>query len=1469
MMIVYLLMCVYTTISTSTITLRKEAYANVSLGSGDTYQISMSDIFDVSRSTSVRYSSNNSKVAVSGTFSRFKPRKADLSFIKSITTMHKASETVVAYIYDETKIAYFDTNVPADSPSYTVIRNEDFSTGGACFDAYYNHISFTVVVLCEDQPAPPLLQSGPSKRIFINVLDYKTGEFIAQKMVYLPNGMEIPVGLRAKVIRQSISTEQDIEQQATNTFLIIYSQGNSFRHTEVNLDMVICRNIDGGILDFDCRTTLNLEESNINIKVLHDMYVEGQDIIITGEHASKKIMITKCSFNATRPGIDCPGESKLMDFSHGFVAPLSMDRFVQIDFENETVTVCPTVKKWDALCPVPQQYSIGKDMWVRDVELNRGLLFLTMHDSLHDHYAGYSMYDVGAGHKISMLHGSSALIYDRNILYRTDYQQNTIFTSYVEDDYILLDPANFSGPIMGDKNVLITATDDKQSSVKFELQIEWVSNSAGPSFSHDTVVPELEYLFDSFVRLPINHRDIHGNGLNFTLEFVGLVKPKITPFVIHTGLLDLEFKVKDRKDARRQNFTDFYFGEGYMVGVDVDKQIDFYDCTLPSYKLLACVLKQSKKISVTSRKILEAGKFSEDYYFAVVGDEKEIEIHIYDGDKITSQSFSKKVVGAEGFLSYSLIEKNTYVGTLAIIVEKENKSRHIEFIQHVPSENKIVQALSDITHSSTESGSFCPKLITANSEGWIYVHSGCENDNRIYVFRMPNTASPLYDIPLSPEIDILTVCYYDEHILVQGKTKKKEEYVSYFTGLYNNYQTREYINTRGTGRVDGEYSVQCESGAQLFSLHYSKEGLHSVDVYYARSSGRASKRLHSRISNSTVPVRSFSIYGSLLTAGLTGEGEITAYYSLNDGPYLFAYIDNQPDNQVYSSISTGGSGGLHGEGIFTITDINRKQSQIRFYMRISSQDYSITHRRRENRTFENGKLNLDNVLEIQGPVRSAHIIGGSSDKVRLEERIVQVGLHTPKELPYDIGSYEFIENIGLVNYTVAARQSRGAFSRTLYVDVFIQEEFQYGVEIPISSRVQTLTACLGNKDDEIVLIFVETSVMSMERHAMKAAVVRKGKLVSLSQVDLISAIDIQSYVNGDNLFLFAQDQKGATVYMTKMGDIEKSEFEEVLYLANVTSMGVFRNGSDVVIAACKRGIYKLIFYAIQTEESTTTNLIITEYSIDIPQRYQLTSVICNEYSPSEVVCVCNSDTAYMIEFAITLATFSHTTSLHFKYQFYEIMHIEIAGEFIVAQATTSRPGLRDFELQVWKLARSGGRGNLAYSVPLNGPDFGHNPLNYTVAVSARDRNAEGYEGHVATSGRGPKSPLTFFKVSDFQFEVKDKSFDPNTVRVHLVGSGSVNIAMSDLYVFEKTPADDKQLTKKGLGWFLWTIIILLTIAFLVLIVKGVIFFVNRNGSGEVYDKSSIHEDNYSKISETMMPSVAPHHTILEEDTIPA
>ena len=1437
--------------------LKGDSYRKISIGSKDQLQIAISEMFDLSDAFAPRVYTNSTYVGVSGTFSRSKDRKLDLSFVRNITTFFKAGGSVAAYIYDETKIAYFDANLSAPLIK-DFVKSEKFSEGGACFDAYHNPVTSKLLVLCEDRPSPPILAAAPSKRIFLYVLDFQTGELLQSKMVYLPNGMEIPIGLRARVIRTP-----GAQGQPQKSFMIIYSQGNSFRHRDLNLDMVICKNIDDAdAINFDCSTVLNLKENKIGIVVLHDFYVYGQDILITGEHEAGKVMITKCSFDDAKPTILCTGGTKLMPFSHGYVAPLSMNRFVQLNFENETATVCPTIKKWDAVCPLPVDFNIGKNNWVRDAELNRGLLFLSLHSTANDDYSGYAMLEVAAGKQINMLYDSSALIFERTLMYRSGYPRDIVSSSYVEEDYILIDPANFSMPFLDNKLVKVTAMDN-ESRADLTLELDWVSQYIGnPSFSPNTVIPEIEFLDGSFVQWPITHDHIFGNGLNYTLEFLGEIKPMIQSEVIHTNLLDVEFKVPSSKDHRRQNFTDFYFGEGYLIGVDVDNMIDFYACSDPNYKLLACDFRKAAKTGLKApAKIIEAGKFAEDYYFAILQSGDDIEIFVYDGLSITTQEIHAKVFAAEGFLSFNgLQEQSNYVGTIALSVEV-NKKQFVNFVQHIPSQQKITPVFADITAANTESGFFCPRLLTATSEGMLYITSTCPDDNRIYVFSMPNTEAPLLDIPISSSLEVSNACFYDEHVLIAGKTKQSNTPTMYLTGLYHNFQTREYFGLDNLG-IPPEFTLECVSGADLFAVHYTKDSNASTAIFYAKSSARATKRLHSRLENKTRGMRAFSINGALLVAGLTAPGEVTAYASLNNGPLLISDIGYGPVSDSLQAEAPARKVYL-GEGILTATDPNRRQAQARFYARITTQNYSITAKKRENRTFEVGKFNLDSAMTLEGPIRTAQVIGASASKAKIEPRIKQIGNYSFKPVD-NVDSYEFIDNFELKNFTLAARQSRGVFEKSLFVDFFNNEVFQYQVVIPIASRVQTLTSVFDRKGNPIVL-FVETSIFSMARHELKAALIENGTLKSVTSVDLISATDIQSHVDGDNLFLFALDAAGVTIYKTNMTNIAGSKFREMYSIPNLRSFSVFRNASEFVVAGVQRGLYQLRFWPFDLKDAS--NITRPVYGIALPKKYEMTSVLCSVYGGSEVVCLANTASAFIVEFSIYLTSLENSIFFHSKYTYYEVRHIEFAGDFIVAQATTSRPGLREYELHVWKLARSGGRGQLAYSVPLNGPQFGYQPSNYTVAISARDQTIRGYDGHIAVSGAGPSSPLTFYRISDFQFEILKKDFDPNTLKIQFIGASAANVAMVDLYTFENNK-EDPSIKSKGLSWIVWTLIIIAGIGVAVLLAQGCKYYLQNKGTHDVYDKTEVNEASYSKGGDSIVP---PNFTkTIQDDTeIPA
>ena len=64
------------------------------------------------------------------------------------------------------------------------------------------------------------------------------------------------------------------------------------------------------------------------------------------------------------------------------------------------------------------------------------------------------MVDVGPRSQIDMYPNSCGLLFNRDLYYRKSSQPTTIFTTKVQSDYLLIDPANFTSP--ADKTTILT-----------------------------------------------------------------------------------------------------------------------------------------------------------------------------------------------------------------------------------------------------------------------------------------------------------------------------------------------------------------------------------------------------------------------------------------------------------------------------------------------------------------------------------------------------------------------------------------------------------------------------------------------------------------------------------------------------------------------------------------------------------------------------------------------------------------------------------------------------------------------------------------------------------------------------------------------------------------------------------------------------------------------------------------------------
>jgi hypothetical protein len=1230
------------------------------------------------------------KLELQSTYSPGAARTLPLNGTQNATSFFKAGKSLVGIIYDGKKLAYFDTDTTSASALPGVRNNEDFSENQGCFDALYNSKNSKVFFVCVDSVLTP--SQAKVDLIFLNIIDYNSGISDGRKVFDLPESTTVSAAVRLGIYRT-----------ADEAILLIYNQGNPYTGSVDNKLIYVCTNIDEDFESIECESKIDLTKSNAMLSVFHDVFPTKDGLVLTGlDSKSGKLKTVYCDVDVAKLELKCENTPKIFDTTTGYIGVLSMNRYFVFNGQTNTLQICPSVNNWAATCMSPVALSIPAGLFIRDAELNNGVILLSLYKSQKGGgvYSGYIMYDIAAERIIPGLANTAAVIYDRTLLYRNIDDTDSIYTTRIAGDHLLIDPKNFTqGTPLRNFWVLVSASDDKTTKVSTLLNITVLDDYIGKSWlTNATFIPEFDILWGSYLRWPMDSQNFLGNGLTFSIDHIGDISKSIDKIVYQTNRTDIALTTGRPEDATGQNLTDFMVGDGYLIGIDISNRIEFFSCDYPGLLNILCTRKYMKQLTDGKKySILQAGKFTDGLYYAVLniqGGSTTLFLMTKDNKGIftsSSVNLSFEVISASGFMSHSQEESNVYPPTLALVVKRNpsDGGDYVTFYQADSSSGNFQPWSTDITKDKVEGGSFCPTKVYGSSDGTLYLSSLCKSESRVFVYHLPNIDAPISETPISKSVEVKNVCVYGDQILVAGTTYNPTKTVLYLTGIGYNYDTKEYFGTKDYQFPD-VFEVQCLDNSNLFSISFTNSSSKDTTYafFYSKSSGRANKRLHSVLTGQTVKLRPSVIPGQMLMSGFDSPGSIYAVTALDDAPYIYADASGAPgaandvgvefnDNPfamnpfVYQNgtYMTNSPRNEYHQVMTSIRWKNTRRDQVlfRFPTNIALQDYTIKVSPQAVGEFTASKTNLETALHISGPVRSVYLTGVSSDKAVIQPRIRELSTSMLNPMA-NYGPVEFISYQDSDNLTIAMRQSIDSINSQMIIDAYKDETSSFSLTIGIASRVKAFTAVKSVASNEIVIVFAESMNIRLGKYELKAAFITpQNTLRKTVLVGQIKAEEIQIYQTSSQFFVLTRNEEGVTLFRYKAGDT----FDKTYTIPELRVFSVYNNGTDFVVAGAKRDSFSIEFY--QFNPSDTTKLSKAPYCFDQYRRMQLLSLTCTPYKSDSVVCLANVVGAYILEFYFSFTNPNPEIYFHTKFYFYEVYSLAYAGDYIVAQAATSRP----------------------------------------------------------------------------------------------------------------------------------------------------------------------------------------------------
>ena len=1133
-------------------------------------------------------------------------------------------------------------------------------------------------------------------------------------------------------------------------------------------------------------------------------------------------------------------------------------RYFFIEKELNKVTICPSLEDTKAQCRTHAFLGTNLDLevsYIRDVQFESGILFVSLQFRKDNLYYGYLGSDSSNSDLLYPLKGSTGLLYGRNLFYRDPLHPDSVFTTFVEDDHLLLNAREISTKTGFNKQVYVqvnAALSEAEKTITRSITvaitvIETYPNK--PGFSEKIRFTPFHAGFESSFVWPIESDVFLGNGLKFSWDHQGEAGPFIQDETLHTNPLTIELDSGEDKAAKK--IRSLKFIHQTLVGVTKDQRLVVYLCDRDFQLTLKCKLHLAEELPKDANfngAVTLAGSISEGYHYAVVSGAYDI-LFMFSRKwaGIQRSSNLKKVLSASGFLA-NIDKTAEMLGYVALV---EEGKRVIIAVQKKP--NGSVDLLpKSIDVSSTENhDDFCPTKVHAIGNNRIWIASPCRNDPRVYEYDIANYLYQVNDAPLTPDMDLTDICFYDNSVLLAGirrLTKKTEFYLS---GVTYNLNSKEEYGHREYDGVPLVVSVQCLDNAGLFAVSYPNPAktVQNYDIYYTKASGRASKRMHSTIRNVKGDYTLNAVSNRIVLTKFEEDGSISAYSSVVDGPLLRSSIKSPASSMTE----------LLGSSSLTLTDFKGKQVDLKTPVSIVPQNYTLVFRKKTTPSLKAGSIKFEDIIELGGPVDEISL-DGASDSIFLTKAVYPAGSwDIPKEEP---SSFEFLwTRVG--NYLIGARQITDSLQSFASVDIFIDAKHETNVKIPIVGRLVAISSDVtreaANAQSQIFFYALHNPNQGGRFELRETKSTHQYYRLLPERPQMLVAKAFTKDENEHNIVFVSTATSGLLVYSYGL-HFMATDLQLVLQIPNVYEFHILE-GSDYstvkfLYAESLGTEYKLA----QIEISADLKFSFKETKVfTLPKKVGLLSLECTG-TDADLHCLSNTAGIYILE--IHLDLISQTlgeTFYHLKYKDSQVQKLVYMDRYIAATTSNGILGTPGNDLQLWVSGKHRGKGQKAWSLPL--PRSEKHDLNTPIIpLAIIQPSAEKSELILAIPFLTPEPSLKFMKTSELGLTVVKTDLEGKNLKlIARSGASEIEIELEELF--------DIKVKKSNWKWLVWTIGIIFLVLLLAAVIIVIRFFIKRKQTG-IYDKSE-SDMSYSKHGETYSAHLSVSKPLTEDELVPA
>jgi hypothetical protein len=1353
------------------------------IGPKDQVAVRMVELFNLAKSKGQYFTS--SKGQVYNVTTELVTRSLEQYNINVIHQIIDLGNSLVGILYDQKNLMIIP--ISADGKSIgepRVVVNDKLGLKEICDDLVVNTNAARIYMSCHDDK---VTSEEPGKS-YIYEIDYQSKTIINRIIIDQSDGFYVEYASKLRLINI-------IQGGSRQRILIFYSQyfvGTASTGFSHNRFFRYCVNADTGNLNCDPKYTVNLTNTNLNFRVINDIYFYYNQLVFVGVPTQGPVngaaSLRSCMFEYQDSTIACVFDQRDTNITKGWVGITNNNKYIEVDLVTKTIELCDLQgsfydEDWNTRCLYNDTVdAFDGDVFIREVEMDNSACTIEfVHPDTS--YLGFSVHVFFSGNYHSDFKSTfpATLAEDRLIRINPDPTKKTVGIVWLVPEFALIDAKDFSG----NNTITITAYDEETpAGVSVSIKLEVLADYIGYVAVNPNYKPaEMDIMQGSFYRWPLNYGTFIGNALDYSLSFDSAYEGLFEQHIYHTFPADMNL---DSDDPANLDLAQVVVGSGFTVGIDRRNNLIFFKC---SFKGLASALCSAKAVipvpagTILGEKTNQVGNAGFVYTYSRSAGVP-TSIYLFDGTNVGN--FTVKTADQINDVDAFTITTadNRQAGAIAYALR--DSVQLLEF--HIGDVNSIRPWMA-LTSANTQDGYLCPQKVNGNSRGFLAVTSLCSgeifSDTRIVVFSFPGPRS-IVEVPLpndgshtSPQ-----ACYFGHSLLIYGFDAVSNTTSLYMTSGLDADPSEEHFGLEDYGITD-VHSVHCAEEADLFTVYgNNQDGTKNMAVFYATSRGRAGMRAHSVKKNLKI--------SNAVSYGFGETAMVHVIYDM-DG-YPLYWVSERHGPILYTDVSTDLKKNLRmleqrvkGEDKVRTLNVgfvatNPKNIQgtttTSFILRSPDTEIHLTNIKNAAVTV-NQTIDLEELVDIDGPVFNLDVNGVD----RFEDVMITHRIH-PVSFARRSGGliYKYICMAAQRTYAVESRNDytkvdfyeHGAFVKTLsglgvagellsFTAVTI--DFVKGVDVLFYSYIE-------GQNPKLVLQIYENGV--------------RRSVTTIESIRIFPA-DLKAVrVNSTTVYLFAQTERDIEFFLVTIPDYYNIRMERLYGFEGFLDFSVVFGGEQVLIVGFGFDVTHFMGYSISTQDPHT---ISGPSILDAQHNYRLYKVNCKNFNSTHMVCIANTQSSFLTENYIDYHLSSIESHTHTKFSYYEGYEVDVAGDFLYMFGRTNTPGIFSMAILTWKTRKSGGNGKLWYGLNLPIPSDADIDMSYQAPFVAAFDDADTSAPPISYLLVGflmDTIPMGVFENSTFKLNLTNQNLDLSKVTLSFQGLSTSEIPLSQLLTKESS-----------------------------------------------------------------------------------